>query len=102
MGKLAIYWNQNALRAFTEWNSGIERGFMKMGIRLSNDNYVPCHFGQAVLVKAHKTIIRGRNVLIVCGMDDEEFRDLKLELTILGAAHVEIFRCPATFALEYD
>jgi hypothetical protein len=101
-GKLAIYWNKNAIHAFTEYNREMEDLFEKMGVRLNQDNYVPFHFGQALLAKAADRVIRDRRILIVCGMEDAEYNDLRRELTDLGAAGVELYRCPATSALEHD
>jgi hypothetical protein len=102
VGKLAIYWNENGLHAFTEYNRTMEKLLLRLGIRLTADNYVPFHFGQALLANHPEKMIRNRNILIVSGMDDAEFGHLNRELTALGCAHAELYRCSATAALEDD
>lgn len=101
-GKLALYWNENAFHAFTEWNNGMERRFLERGIELTQQNYVPFHFCQALLAKRFDRIITDRNVLIVSGMGNDEFISLQKALAELGASHVELYRCPPTGALQHD
>lgn len=101
-GKLAVYWNENGLNAFIEYNKVLIKSFKKIKISINRDNYVPFHFGQALIVNKHPEIIKGRNVFFVAGLEEKEFKMLGENVIMLGANSFEYYKCSATSALTED
>lgn len=101
-GKLAIYWNDNGLNAFVEYNSYMEALFEKIGVRLDADNYVPFHFAQAIFANHADRLLRGKNVLVISGFDAIEKDALGKRLQKIGVAHYDFYRCSPTSALKDD
>jgi len=101
-GKLAVYWNENGLHAFTEYNRVMERSFARIAVKLCHENYVPFHFCQALLVKHARSLLHNKKVLIVSGMPENEFSALQNNLLDFGSAHVELLKCSKTSALMAD
>ena len=101
-GKLAVYWNENGLNAFTEYSSKMQALFSSINIMLNSKNYVPFHFVQALLVRRAKELIINKNVLFVSGIDENEFSGLERNIKSFGAGSVSLYRCSATSALTED
>lgn len=103
-GRIALYWNENGLNAFTEYNTSIPSLFKNGGIPLNERNYIPFHFVQALVARRADALFHGRNILIVSGMGQEEFANLQKELSVFSPAGIEFFQCSATASLaaEYD
>jgi hypothetical protein len=101
-GKLALYWNENGLNAFTEYNRSMQNLFEGINITLNQNNYVPFHFGQALIANKSDELLKGKNVLFVSGIDDEEFKNLQKKIMAFGAKKVELYKCSSTSALNED
>jgi hypothetical protein len=102
VGKLAIYWNENGLNAFTEYNRSMQNLFLNINITLDQNNYIPFHFGQALIAKNSEKIFKGKNILFVSGLSQEEFIDLQNNIISFGAKSVSLLKCSATSALAED
>jgi hypothetical protein len=101
-GKLALYWNENGLNAFTEYNKTLISKFSAGAINVTKDNYIPFHFAQAILAQRVRQLVSNRVVLIVSGMGDEEFFNLSKNLQAFGANDVNYLKCSPTSSLEDD
>ena len=98
-GKLAIYWNQNGLNAYTEYNETLIKSFSKINININQDSYIPFHFGQALIAKNAKKVLLDKNVLFVSGIQEDEYNKLKLKMLSFGSKSVTLHRCSSTSAL---
>jgi len=92
-GKMAIYWNENGLNAFTEYNKSLIKNFEKLNITINAENYIPFHFGQALIAKNPHKVLNNRNILFVSGINESEFSALKNNMITLGAKNVELYTC---------
>ena len=101
-GKLALYWNENGLNAFTEYNKKLISNFSSRDIEVTIDNYIPFHFAQAIIAQKVRLIVNNKVVLIVSGMDDAEFFNLRKNLYVFGANDVNCLKCSPTSSLEDD
>jgi hypothetical protein len=98
-GKLAVYWNLNAINAFTEYNTTILKSFDRIGIPLTNENYIPFHFGQALVCNRFPDLINGRKIGFVTSIKESEQEALKTRLLRAGAESVQFAECSGTGAL---
>jgi len=101
-GKLAIYWNNNGLNAFVEYNRNMEHLFKKIGVQLNRENYIPFHFAQAIIANNADRLLIGRNVLVISGLDNPEKEALGKRLYKIGVANYDFYRCSPTSALKDD
>jgi hypothetical protein len=101
-GLLAVYWNENGLNAFTEYNSKMIEYFSKININLSKKNYIPFHFGTAIVAKHPNKIFSNRNVLIINGMEPQEFQKVQGNLERFNPTSISHHKCSSVSALTYD
>ncbi|WP_080056014.1 beta/alpha barrel domain-containing protein [Spirosoma aerolatum] len=101
-GKLAIYWNNNGLNAFIEYNKNMEDLFNKIGVSLNRNNYIPFHFAQAIIANHSEQLLSGKNVLVISGLDTREKDALGERLYRIGVANYDFYRCSPTAALKDD
>jgi len=101
-GRLAIYWNENGLNAFTEYNRSMTSLFKKINVELNQENYVPFHFGQAIVSNQLAKLIFNKNVLFISGLSSIEYNELKRQLSIFRAKSIELFQCSSKNALNED
>jgi hypothetical protein len=73
--------------------------FIKINITLNKNNYIPFHFGQALIAKRTTRIINNKNILFVSGIDDDEAAELIKNVKQLGAKNVDVYKCSKTSAL---
>jgi hypothetical protein len=101
-GKLALYWNENGINAFTEYNKILISNLAARGINVTNANYIPFHFAQATLALRVRQLVKDRVVLIVSGMEKEEYFSLRENLLVFGADRVIFLQCSPISSLEDD
>jgi hypothetical protein len=101
-GKLALYWNENGLNAFTEYNHSMISLFKSIGISLTSENYIPFHFGQALIAKKYDFLFKHLNVLFICSILEEEYLNLRNNIKQMGAKSVSLFKCSSTSSLKED
>lgn len=101
-GYLALYWNENAIDAYTEYNHVIEDRMGGIGVGLSQKNYVPFHFCQGLLATRLDEVICRAHILVCSGCSFEEFLSLETTLLSRGAAKVTFVRCSKTNSLRDD
>ncbi len=101
-GKLALYWNQNGLNAFTEYNQAMQFLFARINTRLNERNYIPFHFGPALIAKNTEFLIKDKNILFVSGLSEKEFVNLKKNIITLGAKNVSLHKCSSSSSLLED
>jgi hypothetical protein len=99
-GMLALYWNENGLNAFTEYNDVLEFEFHKKGITLNSSNYLPFHACIGAVARSISTWCAGRSILIVSGMSLDEYNALRNIMLKWGAKIISFLKCSSTGSLE--
>ena len=87
---------------YFEYNKILISNFVARDIGVTEDNYIPFHFAQATLALRVRQLVKGRVVLIVSGMEKDEYFALSSNLRNFGANRVMFLRCSPTSSLEDD
>ena len=98
-GKLALYWNENGIDAFTEFNDELLKRFHGMGITLNSLNYTPFHVCIGAIAKNFSRLVRRRHVVFVSGADLEEQQALEKRVLALGARSFSFVQCSKSGSL---
>lgn len=100
-GYLACYLNDNAMRAFTEYNTVLQRFLARHGIRFDAKTYVPFHFAPSLFISSSwQDFICGRRILVVTGLTSEKQRKIHETLGRMGAVRVEFLPISATSSMR--
>lgn len=100
LGYIACYINDNALHAFTEYNTAIATYFASSGIRFDARNYIPFHFAVGLLTEpGWEQFIVDRRVLIVSSINEEQRVRTRDNILGLGAREVSFVAISQTSAL---
>lgn len=88
-GLLGVFWNENALDAHTEYNSLVEKRLPKILDIDLRRSYVPFHFPVAFIMKNTHIWCKGKSVLIVSSLSEENKVLVKSVLEANGVKSVK-------------
>jgi|694.fasta_scaffold16019_12 hypothetical protein len=99
VGILALYWNNNALNAFTDHAHKIENRLKKLGVVLNEDNYYPFHFPLAIFLRDDSvSILEGKKVLFVSSISHHEQDKVRLNLKRFNLKSINFLVIPKNSA----
>ncbi|MFO0991219.1 MAG: hypothetical protein U1E67_04710 [Hyphomicrobiales bacterium] len=99
-GYLACYINDNAMHAFTEYNTLLPAFLRRQGVSFNAKSYVPFHFAPSLFISpGWEDFIRGRKILVVTGLNPEKEQRIRETLGRMSATAVEMLPISSTSSM---